>query len=399
MAVEGRPQVLCVDDEPNLLRGLARHLSRDFEVMTAERGAAGLAVIAERGPFAVVISDLQMPEMDGVTFLGRVRSEAPDTVRILLTGQANLDSAIDAVNEGHIFRFLRKPCPAALVVKSVRAAAEQYRLITAERVLLEQTLHGCIRTLTDLLGQVSPEAFGRATRVKQRVTDVLPHLEVANSWEVEIAAMLSQIGCVTLPRDTAMRLYQARELSGTERSMVERLPEIGAELLRNIPRLDGVARIVALQNTPMNVKTDIPLGARILKVLLDCDSLESRGQTATEALGKLRRRPSEYDSTVLDAVGDLLGAKKDNITVRRLPHYALRVGMIVGEDVIGDAGLLLLARGQEITQGLVRRIENFPEMRRAFEELLVLVPTDESPEANDARSLPAGGESWTFGDS
>ena len=103
--------ILCVDDDANLLEGLKRQLRKQFTLETALSGEAGLVVVKEDGPFAVVVSDMRMPGMNGARFLAQVRAMAPDTVRILLTGQTDIQDAIVAVNEGHIFRFLTKPCP------------------------------------------------------------------------------------------------------------------------------------------------------------------------------------------------------------------------------------------------------------------------------------------------
>src|SRR5437868_1164007 len=147
MQTEGRPKILCVDDEPNILAGLALHLERRYEVATATSGAAGLEYLERDGSTAVVLSDMRMPEMDGAAFLSQVRQLRPDSVRLLLTGQTDIAAAIAAINQGQIFRFLSKPCPPDILMDAVKAAVEQHRLVTSERVLLEQTLRGSIKTL------------------------------------------------------------------------------------------------------------------------------------------------------------------------------------------------------------------------------------------------------------
>jgi len=140
MTDSDRLRILCVDDEKNVLEGLARTLRNLYEIDSATSGPEALEILKRSGHFAIVISDLRMPAMTGVDFLALARHIAPDTVRVLLTGQGDLPSAISAVNDGNIFRFLTKPCPTDSLVKSLAACAEQYKLITAERVLLEQTL-------------------------------------------------------------------------------------------------------------------------------------------------------------------------------------------------------------------------------------------------------------------
>lgn len=128
-----RPRILCVDDEPRVLEGLRRQLGRRFDVRTATSGASGLAIVDRDGPFAVVVSDMRMPAMDGAGFLRRVRERAVETVRILLTGYGDLQSAAAAVNEGSIFRLLSKPCPPDVLQEALAAAVQQHRQLVAAR--------------------------------------------------------------------------------------------------------------------------------------------------------------------------------------------------------------------------------------------------------------------------
>jgi signal transduction histidine kinase len=133
-----RPRVLCVDDEPRVLAGLRLHLRREYEVEVAEGGEQALEIINQRGPFAVVISDMRMPYMNGAAFFAQARVLAPDTVRILLTGYSDIDDAIAAINQGQIFRFLTKPCRPAVLRHAVEDAVAQYRMITADHELVRR---------------------------------------------------------------------------------------------------------------------------------------------------------------------------------------------------------------------------------------------------------------------
>ncbi|HUJ68420.1 MAG TPA: response regulator, partial [Syntrophorhabdales bacterium] len=219
-------KILFVDDEPNVLAAYERQLRKQFEIATMESGEAGLRAVMESGPYAVVVSDFRMPKMDGIRFLSCVREVSPDTVRMILTGYADVQTAIEAVNEGNIFRFLTKPCPPESLTKAIVAGVEQYRLIRAERELLEQTLKGAIQTLTEILGLVNPEAFGRCSRVRKRVRSVALHKGLSDVWQYETAAMLSQIGGVVVPEMTLMRLYQGEQLSDEESQLFEMHPMV-----------------------------------------------------------------------------------------------------------------------------------------------------------------------------
>ena len=119
-------------------------------------------MVEQKGPYAVVVSDMRMPGMDGIQVLTSIKGRWPDTVRVMLTGNADMQTAINAINEGSIFRFLNKPCSKEAMGKTLTAALVQFRLVTAEKVLLEQTLTGAVQVLTEVLSLVNPAAFSCA---------------------------------------------------------------------------------------------------------------------------------------------------------------------------------------------------------------------------------------------
>jgi len=310
-----------------------------------------------------------MPGMDGAAFLARARQVAPDAVRLVLTGQAEVESAIAAVNEGQLFRFLTKPCPPTTLVAAFDAATEQYRLVTAERVLLEQTLHGSIKALTDILALVSPTSFGRAARVKQLVAELAEAVGLQPRWQVEVAAMLSQLGYVVLPAETAERVYYGRPLSPEEQRGVSRLPDLTEELLGNIPRLEVVREILAGSSKPFRkaVTLESPQrqlaarGAELLKAALEFDALDAvDGASGTPALDTMWARPGRYDPEVLRVLVTVRAADRSTRNIREIPTTDLRVGMVLAEDVKAPNGVLLVARGHEVSARLLERVRTFP---------------------------------------
>ncbi len=365
-----RPKVLCVDDEPNVLAALSLHLRRKYEVRTASSGAAGLALLLAEPDVAVIVSDMRMPAMDGVAFLAEARRAVPLAARLLLTGHADLDSAIGAINEGRIFRFLTKPCVPTVLLNAVDAAAEQHRLISAERVLLEKTLRGSIAALTDVLALTNPTSFGRASRLRAMVTALAHRLGLEPSWPVEVAAMVSQLGCIVLPTETAERLYLGESPSEQDQRMLERVPEVTDRLLAHIPRLESVRAILA-RHEQLRADADcgqdpsddptVESAARILVLASDLDMLESRGTTRSEALGELRSKPWRYGTPSLTSLGELLGAEASAPPVHEVAVYALTEGMIFVDDVRTTSGTLLVARGFELTAALVERLQNLPD--------------------------------------
>jgi CheY-like chemotaxis protein len=134
-------KILIVDDEPAELRLYSHMLRSEFDVVTAVSGAEGLALLRNHGPFAVVISDMQMAQMDGVQFLRSVRQLSPNTVRLLLTGHIDFKGAVDAVNEGYVFRLLLKPCEQTALTEAMNAAFDCYYKRKEERVRIELPLY------------------------------------------------------------------------------------------------------------------------------------------------------------------------------------------------------------------------------------------------------------------
>jgi response regulator RpfG family c-di-GMP phosphodiesterase len=367
MSAATSPLVLCVDDEPAVLEGLSLHLRRRYRVLTASSGAEALAILAKEPDVAVITSDMRMPGMDGARFLAEAVKTAPEAVRLLLTGQADMASAIAAVNEGRIFRFLTKPCPPPAMLAAIEAAVEQHRLVTAERVLLEQTVHGSIKVMTDILALANPIAFGRATRIKTLVSDLAAKLGIKETWQVEVAAMLSQLGTMTLPPETVERIHQGCPLSPEEQRMADRAPQVAEQLVRNIPRLEVVAEILAAHVKKRRgsdaIAADpraahVELMAQILRAALDFDALESQGSAGALIIDTIRGRLHRYEPRVVEALAEVRGADAPRVGVREVFLSVLTAGMVFVDDVKMHSGMMLVARGFEVTPSFLERVRN-----------------------------------------
>lgn len=391
-------KILFVDDDPNILAAFHRQLRKVFALETAQGGTEGLDAVARRGPFSVIVSDLRMPEMDGIQFLARVRSLAPDTVRMMLTGNADLHAAVAAVNEGHIFRFLTKPCAPEVLVKALSAGLEQYHLITAERELLEKTLRGTIKLLSDMLALVNPEAFGRATRITRLTKKIAHHMELDDVWQVETAASLSQLGCVMLPQEALKKLSAGQPLTAEEVQLYSMHPFIASDLLVNIPRMQGIAEIIAYQQKCFDGSgiphedrkgEGIPLGARILKVIIDYDTLEAAGMSKADILLELKNRTGQYDPKVMAALKAVIRVE-EGYEVRQVSVGQLADGMILTRDVLTRDGRLLIARGYQVSQTMRERLKHFILKPGISEPISVLVYVTEKTEAPHTFSRSKG---------
>jgi response regulator RpfG family c-di-GMP phosphodiesterase len=368
VGASARAKLLLVDDEVAILDGLRRQLRGRFDICTASGADEALALLAAEGPFAAVLSDMHMPGTDGATFLAEVHLRAPDTVRLLLTGQADVATAVAAVNDGQVFRFLTKPCPPETVMSALDHAVEHYRLVSVERELLEKTLRGAVQSLIDVLALAHPAAFSRAARIAQIVTELSQAMTGRRDWEVEVTGLLAQIGAVTLPVQVLEKMDNGLPLSREERAMLAKVPNTSQNLLVSIPRLENVVAAIGHQRLRYDGAgrppeaprgDDIPLVSRILRVALDFDMLRSQRLPPMAAIERLRSVEGDYDPAVLDAWEALHAVEG---VAEELPIQVavadLRTGMVMMEDVHNTNGMLLLGRGSVVTETVIRRLEN-----------------------------------------
>jgi CheY-like chemotaxis protein len=385
MALEDTPcpRILCVDDEPRVLEGIQRTLGLDFEVITAPGGAEALELIKSAGPFAVTVSDMRMPGMDGATYLKHAAEISPNTVRMLLTGHADMEAAIKAVNEGRLFRFLTKPCPPDSLRRSLDDAVSQHNLIQAEKQLLEQTLYGMIKVLTELLSLANPIAFNRGSRVSRLVVAITEELKIPDTWQFELAIMLAHVGCVGLPHELLKKAFGNVPLDAKERELVNGAPRIAHSLLEGIPRLEVSLGILAelggkppsLKDAKLDsIKGRIAWGTHLILLAERADQLRQ-----TQGLTKMQTgliAEKHFDEGVLARLAkmDLQQLEPellDPSAVREIAARDLKIGMMLIEDVKSKAGAVMVKAGQEVTPTVAQLLRKMADRDNLVEPLKV----------------------------
>jgi CheY-like chemotaxis protein len=373
-------RILCVDDEPRVLDGMRRTLGMNFDVQMAKGGAEALAMLSGSERFAVTISDMRMPGMDGATYLEQAAVRDPDMVRMLLTGQADMQAAIRAINHGGVFRFLTKPCDADVLNGAVEDALEQHRLITAEKELLQKTVYGSVQVLTELLGMVTPVAFSHAMRVKRLVQHVARALELRDAWQLDLAVMIAHLGCVGMAPELLERAYTGQTLGPEDKALLGHAAQTAHNLMSNIPRIDAVLAIVArLADPPPAVQgrrprldeAALPWALHVILAAERADQLSFKHPSPrliAEAL-----TAEAFNPAVIEALG---GAEFDSLLRRKtvkLNARQLEPGMFLLEDALSLAGVLMAKGGQEITPTVALLLRRMAERRNLEEPLTVSV--------------------------
>lgn len=379
--------VLLVDDDENVLSSLRRQLGRRYRLSTACGGEEALKCVEREGPFAVVLSDMRMPNMDGVQFLSALAERSPNTVRMMLTGNNDQNTAIKAINEGKIFRFFSKPCPAEEVAKGIDAALDQHRLITAERELLEKTLAGSVKMFVDVLSLFDPTLFGQAQQRRNWMLHLAKKLRLPNQWQLGVAALLADLGAISVPFTTLTRLRQGYRLTDGEQKMVDEAPGTAKRLLAHIPRLEPVADIIYYQNKGYNgsgypndivAGADLPLGARILKILNDLLKTTAASTPDAVAFKALAEHKYLYDQDLFLQIQDVFLKDKEGLAAvnpRRITEISvatLSPGMRAATDVVTKAGKLVVAAGQTLEPAQVVILKNLGSIQEISGTIKVL---------------------------
>jgi CheY-like chemotaxis protein len=361
-----KPKILCVDDEARVTEGLASLLRREYEVHIATSGEEGLQKLREVRGLAVVVSDMRMPNMDGATFLHEMVKRCPDATRILLTGHAELEAAKRAVNEGQIFRFLSKPCPPEELRAAIEAGVAHHRVVTAERAVLRETLMGCIRSFTDVLALSNPVAFGRASGIKRLAMELSSKMGLPEFWQLEAAALLSQLAYMSIPPELAEKVFYARELEPKEGVQVSLAQDVSKKLIERVPRLEPVAQILSLlragdEQVAALGKGPVGIAVRVLGIATEASILHSQGKPREVILEAVNRRSARYGADLVGHLEQALLAMGDDVPTREVLLRDLQAGMIVMQEVRNHLGVMLVPRGFEVTQHFVDRLGHFSE--------------------------------------
>ena len=376
MTAASNRRILCVDDEKMVLEGIERTLFEHFDVTTESNPLRALTILQEGPPFAVVLSDMRMPELDGAGLLSRAREIAPLTTRMLLTGQAEIASAIQAVNHGQILRFLSKPCPPEALIQALELGVEQYRLVTAERDLLERTVTGCVRLMSEVLSLVAPALFSRTQRVKALVTHMVQKLSLEEAWRFEVAALFSMIGCVGLPEATLERALKRRPLDATEQKAFDDHPLMAHRLLSEIPRFEEIAEMIKLQSggpypPPTN---DVERGGAMLRTALHVERALSEGKSIATIIATPDRKLSATEQPFLRTLSDFKNAE-GSTTIRALQVGQMTAEMVLEEDVRTTNGVVVVPKGRELSMVLIERLFKFSRAGTLIEPIRVRVPS------------------------
>jgi response regulator RpfG family c-di-GMP phosphodiesterase len=378
-----RPTILVVDDTPENIDILQEILNPLYQVKAATNGLRALEIACGGAPPDLILLDIMMPGMDGYQVLQRLRKNAVAKFIPVLF----VTTLIEMESEERGFQlgcqdYLTKPVSASLVRARVKTHLEQYRLLKTERELLEKTLKGALAMVLEMLSLLDPVSFEVARRMGELAERLARKLKMESPWELDLAAVLSQIGAVTIPEPVLAKVRAGIILTTPERDMFSRIPEIGYQLIRNIPRMEQVAELVHYSQKNFNgtgfpadavAGDDIPLGARILRVAFDFLVLVPLKGSSGNAVNEMLSRSTWYDQAVLLALKEVLHdlAREDRPAPAPFTLDQLRPGQMLAEPAASVDGRIFIQTGTVLGVSHIEKLRNIARLTRLKEPFLI----------------------------
>ena len=390
--------VLLVDDEERLLNGLRRQLRGEFEIVTAVGGERALEILESQSEIAVIVSDMRMPGVTGVEVLEAFSKKSPTTTRIMLTGNAEQDCAVDAINKSHVFGFLNKPCSTGSLIESIESGLAHHRLLVGEKKLMETTLAGSIKLLADVVSLMDPATTLDSRKMGRWAGVLAPHLTGVKRWELDFATMLAPLGRVSVPLDVLLRHSKGESQSAEEQAILSNAPEVGSRLLNNIPRMATVSKAVLYQDKNFDGSgfpndnthgAEIPVIARVLRILKSLSEISGNSELAATHFDKLLRHEEWFDPELVMLARQHLVAPEtaphesndleqeeiqQNLQPALVRTASLSEGQRLAADLYNTDGALLLSEGTILNRMQVDKIRTMLQFNKVGESTAVLVP-------------------------
>jgi len=374
--------VLIVDDISEnrlILEELLKNLGHKYS--SVENGQEAVDLLKEK-KFDLILLDIMMPVMDGYKTLEFIKNDQnlKYIPVIMITTVDEMDSIIKCIQLG-AEDYLPKPFEPEILKARIDNSLTKLNYFKLEKDLLEKTLSGSIKILLEILAITNPYIYGKSSRIRRLAKMIAEDINVNDLWNIEIASMLSQVGCITIPTDILERYSMAKALSPKEREMFEKHPEVSYSLLSKLPRLEKVAEIIKYQNKNYDgtgyphdeiKESQIPIEARILRVVLDFDLINSQDINPLKTVEKLNENKGHYDVTVMTSLEKvILGENKKEIKTVKI--FQLDQTMIAAEDIATTNGMKIAGKGQEMTLTIIERIKNINRTVKVIEPIKVII--------------------------
>jgi response regulator RpfG family c-di-GMP phosphodiesterase len=361
-------KVLIVDDsEENrmILEEICKNLGYDSEL--AENGKQALETLRIK-PFDCILLDIKMPIMNGIELLEILKRDENLKIIpvIMVTGIEDSKSIVDCFSKG-ADDYITKPFENEILGARIKGVIQRHEVYLREKELVEKTFFGSVKLLSDLLASLSPHIYGKSNQIRRIARAICNEVHYTDTNEIELAALFSHIGCISLSGEIIDKLVNGKFLFPEEKTIFENHPLLGYKLLMNIPMLENINKAILYQNKnydgsgpPQSDKisgNSIPISARILRAAIEYQSCRIRANSVLELSESLKVKESLIDPNIFKALMNVL-VKEESRDLKELKVIQLRIGMIFASDVMTESNTRLASQWQEATEGIIERITN-----------------------------------------
>ncbi len=351
-------RVLLVDDDAYLLNAFRRQLRGVYNLETCVSPEEALEKLKSSNDIQVVVSDMQMPTMSGLEFLKQCRVVAPFVIRIMLTGNADQATVINAINDGAVFRFLLKPCESVDLIRTLADAMKAYQEAAAERDAVADTQCSALKLITDVVSSVRPLTFKHSMESRKLASEVAKEMALSDYRMIELAAMLSYFGSISLPEELFNRYLNASPLSVKEKCEIEKFVEFGRMMIGTFPSFDDAEKLIAYQlKSPSALP---PIGSRVIRAVNDYLRL-SRSMNRRDAIKSLKDQPAIYDADIVEVLEKIMARRFKEVEVTIAD---LKPGNILVQPIRTRDGLILVEAMQQLTWRILERLRGIIESNR-----------------------------------
>ncbi|PHQ33395.1 response regulator [Rhodopirellula bahusiensis] len=355
-------RILFVDDDPVLLNILAevarKKLPPHYRVYTAEGGEAAVESANSQGPFSVVIVDMQMPDLNGIETISLLRKKLPNAVFVMLTGNKELDTAMQAVNDGKVFKFLTKPCEPRCIISTIEEAQSEHNSMVSAKDLLSGTFAGTLDLMTDLIEMPDGRHID-TTRMLESTSDLAKNLSIDLGWEERIAARICLVGLAILSPQESEEFNCLDPTSDKHKALFAKICKTSAGLLQKIPRLGWIVDLLCVVPRADKYRETgrrIEASALLLKVVFYWNFLTTKGLCIEAASSTIQKIMPGLSSNMIRAM-EGLHDNQDTIRIKQVPVSDLLPGMIPYETISVDQDCKVITGGRHLTSQVIENLQ------------------------------------------
>lgn len=370
-------KILIVDDDPQILAMYPVRFNKVVDIITAERASIALDLLKQE-KFAVFVVDYNLPEMNGLELIKQAQIISPDTISLILTGEANLDLAISAINQGNIFKFLVKPCSYKVMAAAFIDALKEYRTIRAKISKHKQNYTGVVAGFIHIIKLLKPSFLSTRKNLELYISAISANLSPDTINDFQLSVLLAALNFDTISPEISQKIQEGTTLNKEEALIASNIPKAMEMLLQKIPMLSKAKELIRYSLKHFNgigyphddlIEEAIPYEARIINILLEITRQEANSIDFLNITKNMRDEPNKYDIDILNKVEEWIKhAKYEQISATIIN---LRIGDLLLDNISTNKGIILVSSGNKVTKSMIIKLQNHPEVEDIIQPINV----------------------------